>query len=232
MTQNVFELPAPTAREVFAVDGTRVTLDPRHGWECPCSPGAPKGSQCAHVEQARVYRSKRAPPRDRNTIEIELTAQQLSELCRAVPAEYRDITPVKDIVRSERVTRRRSPWAPFAAAAAIAGISSGITYMTVSRADPMVAAQPPLAAAVMAPLPVPAALPAELPVKFVNPFDRGEVFEFPSGTSASAAREAVAEILVKRAQKRLDDNAGGPRTSTAVNREKPVHHPEHVAQRS
>jgi hypothetical protein len=40
------------------------------------------------------------------------------------------------------------------------------------------------------------------PVKFANPFDRSEVFEFPPGTSRSAARDAVAEILLQRAAER------------------------------
>ena len=37
------------------------------------------------------------------------------------------------------------------------------------------------------------------PVRLTNPFDAEEVFEFSPGTSQDAAREAVAEILMKRA---------------------------------
>lgn len=40
------------------------------------------------------------------------------------------------------------------------------------------------------------------PVRFANPFDATEVFEFPSGTSKSAAREAVAKLLTERARGR------------------------------
>jgi hypothetical protein len=40
------------------------------------------------------------------------------------------------------------------------------------------------------------------PVKYVNPFDRSEVFEFPPGTSRAAARDAVADILLQRAAER------------------------------
>ena len=40
------------------------------------------------------------------------------------------------------------------------------------------------------------------PVQFTNPFDAKEVFEFSPGTTQDAAREAVAEILVKRAMAR------------------------------
>lgn len=40
------------------------------------------------------------------------------------------------------------------------------------------------------------------PVRFTNPFDAKEVFEFSPGTTQDAAREAVAEILMKRAMAR------------------------------
>lgn len=40
------------------------------------------------------------------------------------------------------------------------------------------------------------------PVQFTNPFDGQEVFEFSPGTTQDAAREAVAEILMKRAMAR------------------------------
>ena len=47
------------------------------------------------------------------------------------------------------------------------------------------------------------ASPAETePVRLTNPFDAKEVFEFSPGTSQDAAREAVAEILMKRAMSR------------------------------
>jgi hypothetical protein len=44
-------------------------------------------------------------------------------------------------------------------------------------------------------------------VRFANPFDASEVFEFPAGTTEAEAREAVAGFLVERAktrQARLD----------------------------
>jgi hypothetical protein len=39
-------------------------------------------------------------------------------------------------------------------------------------------------------------------VRFANPFDADEVFEFPPGTSQSQARDAVADVLLKRAVSR------------------------------
>lgn len=48
--------------------------------------------------------------------------------------------------------------------------------------------------------PPPDALP---PVRFRNPFDKSEVFEFPAGTSRAEARKAVAQLLRERARERL-----------------------------
>lgn len=47
-----------------------------------------------------------------------------------------------------------------------------------------------------------AAAVATATVKFANPFDRTEMFEFPAGTSADEAQARVAEILLQRAQDR------------------------------
>jgi hypothetical protein len=50
-----------------------------------------------------------------------------------------------------------------------------------------------------------ATLPAESPeppVRFRNPFDASEVFEFPPGTSDDNARESVAAMLLQRARDR------------------------------
>ena len=45
-------------------------------------------------------------------------------------------------------------------------------------------------------------------VKFANPFDRTEIFEFPAGISAEEAQERVAEILLQRAQERVPTSRG------------------------
>ena len=45
--------------------------------------------------------------------------------------------------------------------------------------------------------------PAEPPVRFTNPFDASEVFDFPAGTSEDEARAAVATILLDRARTRM-----------------------------
>ena len=44
--------------------------------------------------------------------------------------------------------------------------------------------------------------PQSKPVKFANPFDATEVFEFPPGTTREEARAQVAEFLLQRARER------------------------------
>lgn len=65
-------------------------------------------------------------------------------------------------------------------------------------ATPRNATWPPAAPKVNTP---PASEPAP-PVRFRNPFDPSEVFEFPAGTSYAEARERVARVLMARAQER------------------------------
>jgi hypothetical protein len=76
------------------------------------------------------------------------------------------------------------------------------TSVVPSQPAPVIVARPP-----SPPPPAPSAEPAE-PVRFVNPFDRKEVFEFPAGTSKADARDAVAELLYERAQERRDSARG------------------------
>jgi hypothetical protein len=40
------------------------------------------------------------------------------------------------------------------------------------------------------------------PLRFENPFDKSEVFEFPAGTTLEEARASVADLLIQRAQDR------------------------------
>jgi hypothetical protein len=46
--------------------------------------------------------------------------------------------------------------------------------------------------------------PQAEPVTFANPFDTTEIFQFPSGTSETEARQLVAELLTERARERKD----------------------------
>jgi hypothetical protein len=53
--------------------------------------------------------------------------------------------------------------------------------------------------------------PASTPVRFTNPFDPAEVFEFEPGTSDTEARDAVAALLLKRAQERQSSTLAHPK---------------------
>lgn len=45
-------------REVFSVDGHRVTVDSVNGWRCEC-PTFRERQQCDHLQRARVYQAMR-----------------------------------------------------------------------------------------------------------------------------------------------------------------------------
>jgi hypothetical protein len=78
------------------------------------------------------------------------------------------------------------------------------TTIVFSPPAPVIVAPPALPPAPSPPLQEePAAL-----VRFANPFDRKEVFEFPAGTSRADARDAVEELLYERAQERQSSGRG------------------------
>lgn len=94
-------------------------------------------------------------------------------------------------------------------------LTGGLVAGTLHRAlviDPA----PPRAAATMRSgtiyvPPAPSVASVSQTVKFANPFDHAEIFEFPSGTSREEARAQVADMLLKRAQDRLLQFAHRPR---------------------
>lgn len=127
-----------------------------------------------------------------NTIEVMLSPQQLRALAR-------------DSQAAEAAGQRRRPLGrmTIAAGAAVALIAIGGVAHLAAKQRPV--APPPVVQALPPPPPPPPAeapAPAGDPVLFKNPFDRKEVFEFPPGTTRDEAREAVAKILMDRAQER------------------------------
>jgi hypothetical protein len=111
--------------------------------------------------------------------------------------------------------------------ATAAGLLGGVAYLATAGARhtgsvPIVAdsgSRP--TGAREAPLSAPPSEPADLPptsdddpVQYKNPFDRSEVFEFPAGTTAIQARDAVAELLLQRALERKDLLVKRPRRKT------------------
>jgi hypothetical protein len=212
-------------REVFSVDGQRVTLEAHQGWQCTCAAHT-EASACVHVQQAQIFRAMRGVSRDDDTIELELSATELQRLAQAACVEHSHTPETRDVrpTQRRRGSRPARRWPAVIAAAAISGVSSGITYLATTRPVPTPsAAQPVLSASLAAPI-RDATSTAQVSVKFVNPFDATEVFEFPPGTSEADAHQAVAELLLKRAHERLAASSADsrPPSRTAVNRDRTV----------
>jgi hypothetical protein len=79
--------------------------------------------------------------------------------------------------------------------------SGAIAYVATNPQQLTRTVAPPPTHAVAPKLPSPPPLQGP-PVTFTNPFDATEVFQFPSGTSESEARQSVAELLMQRARDR------------------------------
>jgi hypothetical protein len=191
------------SRESFSVEGMRVVLDGQRGWRCTCSPSE-EDPRCTHVAQAQMFRSMRGPQREDETIELQFSAAQMRNFAgstygKEVPKQH------AKVVSSRKRARRYTSLTVVATAASMSAIASGITYFAVTRAQGSGAVEgPSLSASLVSPPPSLPAAAGQVPVKFVNPFDPTEVFEFPPGTSQATARDAVAELLLNRARHRLE----------------------------
>jgi hypothetical protein len=145
-----------------------------------------------------------------NTIELEFSGEQVSALSRADAAIGPNPIPVSS-------AEKPLPNAPEdqrgARAALVLGISAasvllgGIAYIATTRARPVDISANTVARSA-APEAAPAPPPTDnAPVRFTNPFDAAEVFEFPAGTSATEARHAVADLLLQRARGRQNSSS-------------------------
>jgi hypothetical protein len=148
---------------------------------------------------------------DMDTLELELTPEDMMALTRAAaprqesakssidpPARHSPIEPpaVRDLNRISvqiavalllAVVEAGGVWE-------LSSVSHGQASTTAATAE----------VPVLASKPTPALPPAESPqrVRFTNPFDAAEVFEFPPGTSDTEAHDAVADWLLQRASDR------------------------------
>ena len=106
-------------------------------------------------------------------------------------------------------TRISSDWPAIAIQIAVATIFSGVIAYVATNPEQLVQAQAaigkvdaPAPARPAESAPPPAAPDEAVQVQVTNPFDKTEVFDFPPGTSETAAQLAVARILMQRAQER------------------------------
>ena len=148
-------------------------------------------------------------PAGEDTVELELSAEQMLTLSRADTASRPRTLQAPP--RENRLTNV-PPHPPFAWASVIlfvlviSGFSGGIAYLATAPTPPTqlvrLAANPIVQSASAAAKPPASPAAEDVQVRFTNPFDATEVFEFPSGTSETEARETVARVLLQRANDR------------------------------
>jgi hypothetical protein len=108
-------------------------------------------------------------------------------------------------MEEQKTTSRWPPWVFIVGIGAALVVATAAAYGGKVFAPPIPAMEPPpllIAEVDEAATVVPIEQPPAEPVRVRNPFDKAEVFEFPAGTSAEAARDAVAEMLLARARER------------------------------
>jgi hypothetical protein len=136
-----------------------------------------------------------------DVIEVELSALDARKFSEALAAG-RDANPADgrgDMHMSKPDKRLKIALA--VAAPAIA-LLAGVAYLA---AKPVYTAPPPVPVVAQAePVAEPEPAPVEQAqsVRYKNPFDHREEFEFPAGTTKAEARDKVAEILMDRARER------------------------------
>ena len=186
-----------------------------------------------------------------DTLELELTPDEMLTLTRAAALQER---PASSIGLPPSASLSTPPAnegfrAPDAAAdpkgfprgfsmRMAAALGLAVAMLLVGAWTTYFASHRPIpTTAVMAEVHVPAAEPSpllpapaeRLPVRFTNPFDASEVFEFPPDTSVTEAHDAVADLLLQRARDRRQLLAKGglragrhpPRAMTAQNSPRP-----------
>jgi hypothetical protein len=174
-------------------------------------------------------------PEDEDTIELELTVEQMQALSRAAAVQQSKLSPfplANDSSQQWKLAptplakdsslmptgKPRSRAILLLGIAVASGLLSGYAYLAITRETPVQVAQAPAQVAEQmtpdSPAPEAPGLPRPVerkPVRFANPFDAKEVFEFPPGTSKAQARDAVAELLLQRALARQQPSAEKPR---------------------
>lgn len=136
------------------------------------------------------------------SVEIELSTEELRNLSQPRISRVSRISRVEPTAcPSGRSTTRIAGSAAAVIMAACAGVWALNADIPSTVDFPPIAEIPDEEPVALAPPPVPV-VPAGQPVLVRNPFDRGEVFEFPPGTSEEEARAWVADALMQRAMER------------------------------
>lgn len=154
--------------------------------------------------------------REEPPIEFELNADELLALSRprpittpitdpaqfhALPAKAKVSPHAQTVAVCPAIAARNIQRPAALVLSAVAAVLIGaVGYLSSSAELHEAVATASRAAAPVAQPSAPARV--QLPVRFANPFDQTEVFEFPPGTSKAEARERVADMLIQRARDR------------------------------
>lgn len=118
------------------------------------------------------------------------------------PAVVATPSPAAAIAATTEPATAPAPRPPGVAATEPASRPPGLAAIA-PMTSPSATAAPGAAVTALTPTPVSGpSTDQPATVRFVNPFDKREVFEFPPGTSQADARDAVADLLADRARDR------------------------------
>jgi hypothetical protein len=151
------------------------------------------------VERLEAAAGPHVSQADDDTIELALTEDEMLTLAQAAEEEHPETSldgsafvATGAFLRNHSARFRR--WSLVLASSGLSvaiGVALGVV---VERSSRVTITVPPWTTRL--------AESQESPVRFTNPFDPSEVFDFPSGTGADQARESVAAILLQRARDR------------------------------
>jgi len=160
-----------------------------------------------------------------DTIELELSPQDLLTLSRASDEENALAPQLDAMSCAEPALKEVSSTAPgtprmgrlpLARVAGVLSIAAAVIALASAAHRAVVA--PSVTAAATNPSGSPAAATTRWPaestnsiVRIRNPFDASEVFDFPPGTSEAEARQAVSNVLLRRARDRQFRSGGAQR---------------------
>jgi hypothetical protein len=166
--------------------------------------------------------------------EVELSAQDLLALSAPRAAEHRTSVPTPIVSKSltEVSVISAAPSAPpshthvptpkteprtalprvvLALGLTVAAVGTAGALYTYRPSTEVKQSSPPRVQPAVLPewtAPEPEPEPVGKPVRFTNPFDKTEVFEFPHGTTRTEARDKVRELLLARAMERQGQHRG------------------------
>lgn len=150
------------------------------------------------VERLEAAAGPHVSQADDDTVELPLTEEDMLALSRATGEEHAEtsLDESASVATGAFLRRHGARFRRWSLVLASSGLSVAIGValgVVVERSSRMTITVPPGTAPLAE---------QESPVRFTNPFDPSEVFDFPSGTGDDQARESVAAILLQRARDR------------------------------